>query len=68
MGYTFQADLAPGVDHYAVNVLSRDYEWISNRFAGKNHEMNVPSEDVPLRIEATNALIIEARSHISTLR
>ncbi|WP_254524448.1 flavin reductase family protein [Natrinema caseinilyticum] len=46
-------------DHYAVNILSEDQEWISDRFAGEHHEMADPFEDIPITTAATGAPIIE---------
>lgn len=52
-------DLIASGECYAVNILSADQEWISNRFAGEHKEMEDPWEDVPIQREATNAPIIE---------
>lgn len=52
-------DLVQEADNFAVNILTQDQEWISNRFAGEHHEMDDPFEDVPVRTEATGAPIID---------
>jgi flavin reductase (DIM6/NTAB) family NADH-FMN oxidoreductase RutF len=52
-------DLVPEADHYAVNVLAADQEWLSNRFAGEHHEMDEPFHDVPTTHGSTGAPIIE---------
>ena len=52
-------DLVPEAQHYAVNILTADQEWLSNRFAGEHHDMDDPFEDVPVTEAATGAPIIE---------
>lgn len=51
-------DKVPKVGHYAVNILTLDQQWISDRFAGKHHEMNDPFEDISTMTKATGAPII----------
>lgn len=46
-------------EHYAVNVLTQDQEWLSNRFAGKHKEMDDPFADVKYTERATGAPIIQ---------
>lgn len=52
-------DLLPEAGHYAVNVLTEEQEWLSNRFAGEHKEMDDPFEDVDVRRGETGAPIIE---------
>ena len=52
-------DLIAEADHYAVNILSAEQEWLSNRFAGEHHEMDAPFNDVPTKVAETGAPIIE---------
>ncbi len=51
-------DLIAREGHYAVNILSADQEWISNRFAGEHKEMDDPFEDVEYTTDATGAPIL----------
>jgi flavin reductase (DIM6/NTAB) family NADH-FMN oxidoreductase RutF len=51
--------LVPDAGHYAVNVLSEDQEWLSDRFAGEHHDMEDPFHDVATRDAETGAPIIE---------
>lgn len=41
--------------HYAVNILTRDQEPVSDRFAGAHHEMDDPFEDIPTTRKETGA-------------
>jgi 3-hydroxy-9,10-secoandrosta-1,3,5(10)-triene-9,17-dione monooxygenase reductase component len=52
-------DLVEETDHYAVNVLTADQQWISDRFAGEHHEMDDPFEDIPTTQKTTGAPVIE---------
>jgi flavin reductase (DIM6/NTAB) family NADH-FMN oxidoreductase RutF len=52
-------DLVPEAEHFAVNVLAADQEWLSNRFAGEHHDMEDPFEDVPASAGETGAPIID---------
>lgn len=52
-------DFIAEADHYAVNILNAEQEWLSNRFAGEHHEMDAPFEDVPTTVAETGAPIIE---------
>jgi len=52
-------DLVPQAEHYAVNILSEQQEWISDRFAGEHHNMDDPFEDVPVSTAETGAPIID---------
>jgi len=56
---TTSHDRIQSADHYAVNVLTADQEWISNRFAGEHHEMDDPFEDIPVVRAETGAPIFE---------
>lgn len=51
-------DLVAETEHYAVNILSKDQEWVSNRFAGEHKEMDDPFEDIDYTTEATGAPIL----------
>jgi len=51
-------DLVADAEHYAVNILSADQEWVSNRFAGAHEEMDDPFEDIECTTAATGAPII----------
>jgi len=51
-------DLVAEAEHYAVNVLSADQEWLSNRFAGQQEELDDPFEDVETFRSETGAPII----------
>ncbi|MHB9285465.1 flavin reductase family protein [Halobacteriales archaeon Cl-PHB] len=44
---------------FAINVLGADQEWLSNRFAGQQEEMDDPFHDVETRREETGALVFE---------
>lgn len=46
-------------EEYAVNVLTAEQEWISNRFAGEHQDMDDPFEDVPTTRAETGVPIIE---------
>jgi flavin reductase (DIM6/NTAB) family NADH-FMN oxidoreductase RutF len=52
-------DYVTEADHFAVNILTEDQEWISNRFAGEHHEMEDPFEDITITTEETGAPIID---------
>jgi flavin reductase (DIM6/NTAB) family NADH-FMN oxidoreductase RutF len=52
-------DLVPQANHFAVNILSEEQEWLSNRFAGEHHDMDDPFEDVPSSTAETGAPIID---------
>lgn len=52
-------DLVDEAGHYAVNILSKEQKWISDRFAGEHHDMEDPFEDVPTTTATTGAPIIE---------
>lgn len=52
-------DMVPEAEHYAVNILTADQQWISDRFAGEHHDMEDPFGDVPIRTEATGAPVID---------
>ncbi|WP_313693552.1 flavin reductase family protein [Halorarum halobium] len=56
---TTSHDLIAESERYAVNVLSAEQEWLSNRFAGEHKEMDDPWEDVTFRREATGSPIVE---------
>ena len=51
-------DVLEDADAYAVNVLSADQEWLSNRFAGEHKEMDDPFEDIETSEGETDAPII----------
>lgn len=46
-------------DHFAVNILSSEQEWLSNQFAGEHHEMDEPFDDIEYRQEETGAPVFE---------
>lgn len=46
-------------DAYAVNVLSADQQWLSDRFAGAHQEMADPFHDVAVERGATGSPLIE---------
>jgi flavin reductase (DIM6/NTAB) family NADH-FMN oxidoreductase RutF len=52
-------DLVDAEGHYAVNVLSEDQRWLSDRFAGQQDEMEDPFSDVDVTRAETGAPIIE---------
>jgi len=52
-------DFTRRAGNYAVNVLAADQEWLSNRFAGQQEEMDTPFADVDTRREETGALVFE---------
>ena len=52
-------DLLPEAGHYAVNVLTDEQEWLSNRFAGEHKEMDDPFHDVDVTRAETGAPIVE---------
>ena len=52
-------DLLPEAGHYAVNVLSVEQEWLSNRFAGEHKEMDDPFHDVDVTRAETGAPILD---------
>jgi flavin reductase (DIM6/NTAB) family NADH-FMN oxidoreductase RutF len=52
-------ELVPEAEHFAINILTADQEWLSNRFAGEHHEMDDPFEDVEYTTRATGAPIVE---------
>lgn len=52
-------DEVADAEHYAVNILSEEQQWISDRFAGDHHDMEDPFEDIPINSAATGAPIIE---------
>jgi flavin reductase (DIM6/NTAB) family NADH-FMN oxidoreductase RutF len=56
---TLSHDLVAEGENFAVNVLTAEQEWLSNRFAGEHHDLEDPFEDVDVRREATGAPIIE---------
>ena len=56
---TLSHDLVAEGENFAVNVLTAEQEWLSNRFAGEHKDMDDPFEDVPFRREATGAPVLE---------
>lgn len=52
-------DFTAKAGNYAVNILTNEQKWISNRFAGEHKEMDDPFEDIDLRRELTGAPIFE---------
>lgn len=52
-------DFTRKAGNYAVNILTAEQEWISNRFAGEHKEMDEPFEDIETRRETTGALVFE---------
>lgn len=52
-------DLVAEAGRYAVNILSAEQEWLSNRFAGEHKDMEDPFHDIQIRREATGSPIIE---------
>lgn len=56
---THTHDLVAEADHYAVSILTRDQEWLSNRFAGQQEEMDDPFGDVETFRAETGAPIFE---------
>jgi flavin reductase (DIM6/NTAB) family NADH-FMN oxidoreductase RutF len=52
-------DLVADAEHYAVNVLTRDHEHLSNRFAGQQEEMDDPFHDIDVVREATGAPVFD---------
>jgi len=52
-------DFTARAGNYAVNVLAADQEWLSNRFAGKQEDMDEPFADIETRREETGALVFE---------
>lgn len=52
---TLTHDLVAEAGHYGVNVLRRDQEDLSNRFAGAHHDMTDPFEDIELETGPSGA-------------
>ena len=52
-------DLVAEAEHFAVNILSEEQQWISDRFAGEHHDLEEPFDDVPTTTAETGAPIIE---------
>lgn len=52
---TLTHDLVAEAGHYGVNVLRRDQEHLSNRFAGAHHDMDDPFEDITLETGPSGA-------------
>lgn len=52
-------DFTAEAGNYAVNMLTADQEWISNRFAGQHKEMDDPFEEIATRRDVTGAPIFE---------
>jgi flavin reductase (DIM6/NTAB) family NADH-FMN oxidoreductase RutF len=52
-------DYVPEGEKFAVNVLTEDQKWISNRFAGEHHDMESPFEDIETSTGESGAPIFE---------
>jgi flavin reductase (DIM6/NTAB) family NADH-FMN oxidoreductase RutF len=52
-------DYVAEVEHFTVNILTAEQEWLSNRFAGEHHDLDDPFEDVSLSRAETGAPVLE---------
>ncbi len=56
---TTSHDFTARAENYAVNILAADQEYLSNRFAGQQEEMESPFGDLETHREETGALVFD---------
>lgn len=52
-------DLVQKSESFAVNILTHEQKWISDRFAGEHHELEDPFHDIPFFRAETGSPVIK---------